>query len=463
MNPTPFRRRGGVFACLSFLLLLSSSASGEWKLDDALPEMLSLQVNHRARYEFLDDQFRRGQSGNADVVVLRTRIYGQLRLPWGLTAGAEFQDSRAEKQGDAQLNTGIVNTAELLQAYLEYKGAGPFGGTLRARGGRTTMDVGSRRFVARNRYRNTSNAFTGVDLEWTGADDAGKPNLRAFWTLLVSREPDALNLDKLRDNDVVFDTESFDQQFWGLFAARDVHERLGRLEVFVYGLHERDASDRLTLDRQLATPGFRLFRSPERGQPDHELEVVIQFGESRANPTSTEDLDHLAHFEHFAIGYTFDLPFAPRVALEYDYASGDENPDDDSNERFDSLYGGRRFDLGPTGIYGPFARSNLISPGLRVDATPYKAVSTMLGVRGFWLASKKDVWVTTGIRDTTGNSGRYVGSQIELRVRWKALPGNLTLESGYAHLFAGEFMEDAPTSPDQGDSDYVYTQAILSF
>ena len=51
----------------------------------------------------------------------------------------------------------------------------------------------------------------------------------------------------------------------------------------------------------------------------------------------------------------------------------------------------------------------------------------------------------------------------EIRIRWEPLPGNLRLEAGYAHLFAGEFMEDAPNSPDNGDADYVYTQVQIGF
>ena len=55
-----------------------------------------------------------------------------------------------------------------------------------------------------------------------------------------------------------------------------------------------------------------------------------------------------------------------------------------------------------------------------------------------------------------------MGSQIELRVGWEVVPGNILLEVGYAHLFAGRFIDEAPNS-NRGDSNYVYTQLELEF
>jgi hypothetical protein len=79
------------------------------------------------------------------------------------------------------------------------------------------------------------------------------------------------------------------------------------------------------------------------------------------------------------------------------------------------------------------------------------------------LAADEDFWVPAGVVDPNGNSGSYVGSQVEMRLRFDVIPDNVRLEAGYAHLFAGEFIDDAPNSNDQGDSDYVYTQISIDF
>jgi hypothetical protein len=430
---------------------------GPWRLDDLLPERLSISTSFRTRYEFLDEQFRVTGEGDTAAVVLRTLVHTRLRVMDWFTVGAEFQDSRLVYQDDVPGSTTIVNAAELLRAYGELKLPELLGGELEGRFGRITMDVGSRRFVARNRFRNTLNAFTGVDVEWAG--EHGRA-LRAFWVLPIERLP-ALP-EEVLDNEVEFDHEGLELQFWGLFGCSDL-PWVGSGELFVFGLHEEDRDDRPSRNRRIYTPGWRLFRAKAPGRFDYMYEGAVQAGKSRASTSATEDLDHIAHFQHVEVGYTFDLPWSPRVALQYDYASGDEDPDDGKNDRFDTLYGARRFDFGPTGIYGPFARSNINTPGIRIQVDPSKRISAFVAYRAFWLASKTDAWTTTGVRDPDGESGSHVGSQIEFRVRWDPLPGNLRLELGYAHLFAGEFIRKAPNVSHRGDSNYVYTQAVISF
>ena len=179
--------------------------------------------------------------------------------------------------------------------------------------------------------------------------------------------------------------------------------------------------------------------------------------------TDTTDLDHFAHFEHLEIGYTWAQAWMPRINADFDYASGDDNPRDSDNERFDTLFGARRFDFGPTGMYGPFARSNLLSPGLRLNLQPTGAVKLMVSYRGFWLASDTDAWTTSGVRDRSGATGSFIGLQIEARLRWEVVPGNYRFEAGVANLFAGGLMRDAPNSPDNGDVFYAYTQAGFNF
>ena len=101
---------------------------------------------------------------------------------------AEIMDSRQYlSDAGSLIDTGQVNALEVLQAQVRWD-AGPLftGGKHRIQLGRETLDLGNRRLVARNAYRNTINAFTGVDWLWTG-DSGG--SIRSFAFLPVRRLP----------------------------------------------------------------------------------------------------------------------------------------------------------------------------------------------------------------------------------------------------------------------------------
>ena len=443
------------------ILFTSALLHAQWTVNNTLmTQGFSLQINHRTRYEFMDNEFRANESGQTDVIAFRTLVNGRIQLPGGFTVGGELQDSRTASDNNTLLNTTIVNSAELLRGYLEFTRQNAMGGNLTVQAGRMTMDVGSRRFVARNGFRNTINNFTGIDVNWHGEQNLAGMHLRGFWTLPVFRLPDST--EQLHRNNTVFDEESFDLQLWGIFAAHNF-STLGRAELFMFGLHEKDSPDRSTLNRQLYTPGFRLLRTPTPARIDYEFESVFQIGHSHASLVSDKSLDHFAHFHNLAIGYTFPASWSPRIALLYDFASGDENPDDGKNGRFDTLYGGRRFDFGPTGIYGALARVNMHAPGVRLNLKPHARVEAAMNYRALWLASDRDAWGITGVRDPSGRSGSFVGSQFDAQIQWQLLPGNLSVEAGYARIFAGQFIHHAPNAGHRGDINYFYTQAAISF
>lgn len=146
-----------------------------------------------------------------------------------------------------------------------------------------------------------------------------------------------------------------------------------------------------------------------------------------------------------------------------DYASGDDDPTDGDNNRFDTLFGARRFEYGPTGIFGAFARSNIFSPGYRIKLKPCADTQWMIAHRFHYLASDRDAWTTSGVVDPAGDSGSFIGHLFESRLRWDVLPKSLRFEIGFAHLFAGGFAEDAPNASSRGDSTYVYAGTSLTF
>jgi hypothetical protein len=436
-----------------------------WRLDSALatPDWLTLGGTYRVRYETLNNSYRAGATGGSDDILIE-RLLLNARIEVGqFFADVELEDSRQQlADSGTPLGTDFVNTLEPLQAYLGMRFSDAFsrGDRLDVQLGRVTIDNGSRRLVARNRFRNTINAFSGAHATWKGSDGA---EVQAMFVQPVQRKPrDFASLD---DNDHELDSDSGDVRLWGIFASRP--GLLGNLaaEAYFYGFRSRDHAGIAVADRDLYTPGVRLYSKPARGAWDLEVEGAYQWGTSRAGNASTDrrNLQHKAGFFHGEIGYTLTANLSPRLELSYDYASGDHNPTDNENNRFDTLYGARRFDFGPTGIYGPFPRANISTPGLRLELKPNASVSTMVGYRAVWLASDRDQYTTARLQDPTGNSGSFIGNQLEAQVTYNALPGNIALELGGAYLMPGEFLDDAPNAPRNGDTTYVYASATFTF
>lgn len=436
----------------------SVTPAAPWRVREALgaPDWLWFGAEHRLRFEHLENDFRSAATGDARALSLRTLVNLELRFAWFVT-GAELQDSRVYATGATLLSTTLVNPLALLRAYVGVRARDVFatGDQLALTAGRMTLDVGSRRLVARNEFRNTINGFTGVDAAWTSPREHV---VRVFAVMPVRRRPS--DPDALRDNDFAFDHENPHALLWGAFFGSGPLGPALRLEAYALGLDERDASDAPSANRRLVTLGTRLLRAPVAGELDLQVEAMLQVGRSRSSAAATDlrDLTHRAGSLHLSAGYRVDVGAAPRLVLQYDFASGDRDPDDGVNERFDPLFAARRFEFGPTGLFGAIARSNLHSPGARLELAPHGNVEVLVGYRALALASARDAWTAAAVRDESGRSGRFVGHQLETRLRWNVLPRNLTLEMGGAALLQGNFAERALGAP-APNALYVYTQA----
>jgi hypothetical protein len=349
---------------------------------------------------------------------------------------AELQDARTHGDGPRDYDLSQIDKIDVLQLFVTAKALGLFGSGLRAdlHVGRLTMDFGSRRLVARNRFRNTTNSFDGIHLQL--GDDGGW-RVRGFLTRPVDREPHYFD-----------DDSSSKRRFWGV-AYEERRVDWLHLDACYFGLRDRKG------DLELHSLGIRGFRPKRAGRIDYELELIGQFGDR-------SDLDHSAFAGHFELGYTFDLPWSPRVAGQFDYASGTADPNGDESHTFSFLFGARRFDLAPTGIYGPFRRSNILSPGLRLIVSPHPKLKAEIKLRYWELAQARDAFVGTGLQDATGAAGRRLGTDIELRVQWRPKPW-LALDIGYDRWFKGSYLDRVENVSSSGDSDYFYLQTRFWF
>lgn len=407
----------------------------------------------RARVETIDNQFRPNAPTNDTALLLRTQIAAEYDAG-PIRIGGEIIDSRAYFQRrHSTASTTEINALEPVQAYIR----SDFSNVATATLGRFAINQGSRRLIARSAYRNDINAFTGARLDLK--DKAGDQAL-LFWTLPQTRLPD--DIDGLNSNAVELDRERIGLQFFGASATT---RRLGgaaTLEVYLYRLAEHDAPGILTRDRRLWTPGLRLYRAPAAAKTDFELEAAWQGGTERGS-TRADDLTDLpvsAWFAHAHVGHSFTTRWSPRLVAQVDIASGDGRSR--TYGRFDPLFGARVFEFGPSSLYGPVSRSNLVGAEARVEVTPDKRWDGYLAAGPLWLYSRTDSFSGTGVRDPAGKSGSYAGTQVDLRARYWITPKHVRLALGYANLFKGAFLEHAPGAPATGDTHYGFGEVTLT-
>ncbi|MCA1199209.1 alginate export family protein [Sphingomonas sp. R647] len=440
---------GAAFALLVGGAGTAQAGSGK----DADATGFSIEGSVRARAEVVEGQVRPNAPDSDAMLSFRTLITASYDFG-GVHITGEIDDARSYFQhGQSTAGTSESNALEPLQAYLgidlgtvaDQKGKGVL------RLGRFTASSGSGRLLDRPDWSNSPNSFLGANLDWSSK--------RGDRLQLIAVRPfDKLPSDRasIEDNQVELDRANAGVHFWGGSFTRAKALAGANAEVFAYGLDERDRAGRATRNRDLFTFGGRVNRAAGKGKLDFELEGALQRGTTRGSTSASDVLDRKvrAGMANVEIGYTFASGWTPRVTAFVGYASGDTSATD--YRRFDPLFGGRRGDYGPLSLYGPASWSNIVSPGIALEAKPSKAWDFSVKARKFMLASATDSFAATSVRDASGASGRDAGTQIEGRVRNWLVPKRLRVEAGAAWLAKGRFLTDAPNAPATGDMRFGY-------
>ena len=431
------------------------------------PNWYSFSGETRLRYESLDGQFRAGRTGSDQLLLFRSLVQAEAQTG-PVTLGIELQDSRTYL-GDSgtPLSSSIANPLDILQLYASVQNVpSPFGsdrsGELKI--GRQTVSIGSKRQIERVDYANVIKSYTGFHYR---ASSAGGDELHAFYVVPVARFPN--NRPDLDDNQLSGDEEQWQRRIWGLhyrhadILAEYIPDLWG--ELFVYGLDETDSEAVQTPDRAYVSPGFRLYRKPELGAWDIDLEGALRRGTRYATstPTDRQSLDVNAEMLFLALGYTFDLPWQPRFAFEYYFASGDETPDDLNFDQHERLFGSRRSDLNNTSIHGPLTPANLSAPGFRIEVKPNARWDGRFYYHHASLDSATDSWVIAQHRDPSGLAGNFIGHALDSRARYWVVPDRLRLEIGASALLYGAYAKDIPNGPEGDRTLLGYTQLTLTF
>lgn len=353
------------------------------------------------------------------------------------------------------------NEFDLRQAWVQF--GDPEHSLLTLKVGRQTLTYGDERLIGPLDWTNFARTF-----------DAAKLSLKQpTWQLdafvssvVVIREGtfDGSDLFNINEN-------HRDQVFSGLYFTAPKLS-FGTLDLYALWLSQaRGTVSNLESGDPLALPttgplsrstSFGTFGGRLHGDPkklhgfEFDVEGAYQNGTVRGMALN-------AFAAHAGGGYNFAGPLKPRLWLEYNYATGDQNPNDGNSETFQNLF--------PTNhkFYGSmdlFAWQNMhnVSFGLRV--TPIPSVTAEVLIRAFWLASTDDVWYRanglTPVRPLTPaaqSASSEAGQEIDLVVNW-TVNKHLAFQGGFSHFLAGNYLADTGTAD---NANFGYLMATVNF
>lgn len=420
-------------------------ATGTWgdalaslKETDIGPIKLILGANDRLRYEYREDfDFDERRNDQDGLWYNRLKFNVKAVVNEQVSLFFEGFDCR-EWKSDASPNTQEDNF-DMHQGYLLLQK--PWCRPLSLTIGRQELNYGAKRLVAAPSWSN---------------------NIRSFDAVKVGLSPAWADIDFFAANRVLYKDNRFNDALWGenFFGAYLAYKKVPAQVFDLYGLslvdnkHEVRAEDGSFGDYRRYTFGTRGEGKIPPSGLGYGYEFAFQCGEKASD-------DIRAYAYHVDVNYLFkNVRFQPALRLEYEYASGDDDPNDGDSETFDPLFPSTHDPLGTIDFFG---WQNVRHLGLILDAVPFPAIKASLQYHRFYLADSDDAWYNSSKkslrRDRSGMADDYVGDELDAVVRYD-LNKHVSLETGCAHFFAGEYVEDTGSAD---DADWFYLQTTLNF
>lgn len=431
-------------SCLLALILVggfcgripAQPPSGEEAADTAvkgMPRWLQLGAEFRARLDTATDP---AQTVDDRFYLNRLRFRASAAPRNWLSFRTEIQDASAFRLGGGGDAAPLRNRAGVRLAYADI-GAEEDG--LQFRVGRQELPLGDEMLV-------------GADSEWDPIGylfDAvrlrhrhGAFAVEAFTGYCVATGPSR------------FDRWDRDNRISGLVATRRNAHREDALMVYLLWKRGQDSLDLLQIPghRDVVTEGLRVAGSL-RPNVDYTVEIAMQQGHVVQDAMR-------AWASHWDVGWMPLGPeVGPRIAVTYNYASGDGNPHDGRHSTFDDLY--------PAGYnaYGfpdPFAWRNLSTPEISASLPVSERWEVQTGYRGYWLATVKDGLYPGGdayvVRNQNAGSS-FIASQWFVSAGYRR-SRHWAMHVGYGRLFAGSYLDDCEL---KSSLNTAFLQSTLAF
>jgi hypothetical protein len=332
--------------------------------------------------------------------------------------------------------------------------------------GRQLLNYGDNRLVADSKWGNFGRSFDAAKIRYEQTE---------FWIDAFIARPVQIKRHEFDDSDAA-------DNFGGVYFSTTLVPKQTTDFYFFYRDKDDNQPDLDPTNRidpqgtwngpaaRFATIGARVKSTPDKLNGwDYTAEAAYEVGEVFQTDRNSTQFDLNAFALHLSGGYTAkELPWKPRFGLEYDFATGDSNPNDSNSESFQNLYPSNHEKYG---FMDEFSWRNIHDARAQFNVKPIKKLDLEFDYHAFWLANTHDFWYrSNGIstlrtrtpdgRDVrTIGAGNFAGHEIDLTVTYECTK-NVKVQAGYSHFFAGDYLSD--TGADS-DADFGYVMTTFSY
>jgi len=353
---------------------------------------------------------------------MRTRLRFDVDVVENVAAVVELQDIRV--LGGEGAVVADTEGVDLKRAEMIFKQV--LGQPLSVEAGRFVMAYGDHRIVGDLEWFDQGRTYDGIRGQWAEGDWW----VDAFWVVVRETAP--------VDDDLNF------AGFYGGWKW---------LEVYALLLmdHSNLAGEAGTGHTDFVTLGLRVAR--ETGRWKYSTEFAFQVGDLRG-----DDLSAFA----FAVwvAYTLsDTPWQPQLILEFDYASGDDDPTDGDVGQMQTIFPTNHKWYGHADLVG---WSNMMDIRFGISAKPSATVTVTFDFHHFMRPEDLGGWVNAGgavIRPGAAGVSSHLGDEVDLTLTWVPVK-QVSFLLGWAVFFPGGFVEDTGASP---TAHFAYVQGRVKF
>lgn len=315
--------------------------------------------------------------------------------------------------------------------------------------GRQNLNYGKQRLMGSFQWANVARSFDAVRIRY---DD------KTWWVDAYIAQVVVHDDNNFNDTDNGLPNAADDSTFYSIYGGYRGFE-LADFELYWIYRDNEDAGD-----RKVHTIGTRF--EGKNGPWDYDGEFAYQFGDW----SEETHIDHQAFALHLGGGYTFkDAPWRPRIGIQYNYATGDDDPADGDHGTFDNLFPTNHLHYGYIDF---FSWRNMHHLQFELQFFPAKRLWIKTHLHFFWNDEEKDQWYNAGGGATAGvraaarrNADSFIGEELDIVVNYVPnLPGigkALSVQAGYSHFWGEDFVSDTIGGND--GADFAYLMTVLKF